>query len=148
MTPPIDLRKRLPIDRPGLIHRFTILTPSEDVKEGEPLPPPRELKGYVTVGVYPDTGLPGEIFITLHSVGSLEHGMADALAMTASIALQHGVPLRLLVDKWKHLKFEPAGITSSSNSSLRFADSVLDYVARWLELKFLNKSEGEKPDGQ
>ena len=90
--------------------------------------------GYVTVGLYED-GQPGEIFIVMSKEGTVISGLLDAFATAISLALQFGVPLEALVKKYSHMRFEPAGITS--NPQIRFASSILDYVFRWMALKFL-----------
>jgi ribonucleoside-diphosphate reductase alpha chain len=96
-----------------------------------------ELEGYVTVGLYPD-GTPGEIFLTFDRVGSVERGLCNALALIISKALQRGVTLRDIVKSLRRQKFEPAGLTG--NKEIPMADSIMDYIARWLERRFL---EGE-----
>jgi ribonucleoside-diphosphate reductase alpha chain len=98
-------------------------------------------EGYLTVGLYED-GQPGEIFLTLGKAGSTLAGFADAFATAISFALQHGVELRFLVDKFTHVRFEPSGFTG--NSDIPIAKSIVDYVFRWLALRFLPKDE--QPD--
>ncbi len=98
--------------------------------------------GYVTVGLYED-GMPGEIFIVMSKEGTVISGLLDAFATGISLALQYGVPLEALVKKFSHMRFEPAGITS--NPKIRFAQSILDYVFRWMALKFLPSSEQPQP---
>jgi ribonucleoside-diphosphate reductase alpha chain len=85
--------------------------------------------------MYPD-GRPGEIFIKMSKEGSTLSGVMDGLALTLSIGLQYGVPLKVLVDKLVNTRFEPSGITSNPN--IRFATSVLDYIARWLGGRFIS----------
>ena len=104
--------------RQGVTHRFTV----------------GGLKGYITANCYPDGRL-AEVFLIVKQVGTLERGMAHAVAILISIALQHGVPLSKIVDKLKGLTFEPQGVTS--NPAIPMARSILDYVGRWLESKFL-----------
>ena len=94
--------------------------------------------GYVTVGLYPD-GRPGEIFFRVTKEGSTVNGLMDSLGISMSMALQHGVPLRDLVRKLAHLRFEPAGATN--NPRIRFAKSIPDYVARWLATEFLTEDD-------
>jgi ribonucleoside-diphosphate reductase alpha chain len=90
--------------------------------------------GYITVGRYED-GNPGEIFITLGKAGSTLAGFADAFATAISFAMQHGVEMRFLVDKFAHVRFEPSGFTG--NPDIPIAKSIIDYVFRWLALQFL-----------
>src|SRR5664279_1563185 len=117
------VRRRLPDERRALTHHFSIA--GQD--------------GYLTVGVYED-GLPGEIFITLAKQGSTISGLMDSFATAVSLALQHGVPLRLLVDKFSRMRFEPSGFTG--NPEIPRATSVMDYLFRWLGAKFL-RSESD-----
>lgn len=114
------VRLHLPQNRNAITHKFTI----------------NKTRGYVIIGLY-DNGKPGEVFLKLDKVGSLEHGMADVFSCLFSMALQYGIPLQVLVNKFKHSKFQPSGITSSLNKDLKFADSIIDYVVRWMEIKFL-----------
>ena len=101
-------------------------------------------EGYITVGLY-DDGQPGEIFITLGKAGSTLAGFADAFATAISFALQHGVELRFLVDKFTHVRFEPSGFTG--NPEIPIAKSIVDYVFRWLAHRFLprRKSQPSRP---
>ncbi len=92
-------------------------------------------EGYITVGLYED-GQPGELFLTMAKEGSTISGFADAFAQAISYALQYGVPLQDLVDKFSHVRFEPAGMTR--NPDIRFAKSIVDYIFRWLAAKFLS----------
>jgi ribonucleoside-diphosphate reductase alpha chain len=112
-------REKLPVERPAVTHKFSV--------SGH--------EGYITVGMYPD-GRPGEIFIKMSKEGSTLSGVMDGLALTLSIGLQYGVPLKVLVDKLVNTRFEPSGITANAN--IRFATSVLDYIARWLGGRFLS----------
>jgi len=116
--PPLARRHRLPVERSSLTHKFNI--------GGH--------EGYITVGVYPN-GMPGEIFITMAKEGSTVSGLMDSFALAISMALQHGVPLRLLCEKFKHTRFEPSGWTGNEN--IGYATSVMDYIFRWLEMKFI-----------
>jgi ribonucleoside-diphosphate reductase alpha chain len=116
--PPMAHRHRLPIERASLTHKFNI--------GGH--------EGYITVGVYPN-GQPGEIFITMAKEGSTVSGLMDSFALGISIALQHGVPLKLFCEKFKHTRFEPSGWTGNEN--IGYATSIMDYIFRWLEQKFV-----------
>jgi ribonucleoside-diphosphate reductase alpha chain len=112
-------RHRLPDERQSITHKF-------DIAGHE---------GYITVGLYED-GQPGELFLTMAKEGSTISGFADAFAQAISYALQYGVPLQDLVDKFSHVRFEPAGMTK--NPDVRFAKSIVDYIFRWLAVKFLS----------
>ncbi len=112
-------RQRLPDERQSITHKF-------DIAGHE---------GYITVGLYED-GQPGELFLTMAKEGSTISGFADAFAQAISYALQYGVPLQDLVDKFSHVRFEPAGMTK--NPDIRFAKSIVDYIFRWLAAKFLS----------
>jgi ribonucleoside-diphosphate reductase alpha chain len=116
---PRQQRERLPDERHSITHKFSL--------SGH--------DGYITVGMY-DDGRPGEVFIKMAREGSTLSGVMDGLALSISIGLQYGVPLRALVDKLINTRFEPFGITS--NPEIRFASSVLDYIARWLGGKFIS----------
>ncbi|KKW29393.1 MAG: Ribonucleotide reductase of class II (Coenzyme B12-dependent), partial [Candidatus Uhrbacteria bacterium GW2011_GWD2_52_7] len=115
-------RRRLPDERRALTHRFMV--------GGH--------KGFITVGLY-DDGTPGEVFITMAKEGSVISGLMDAFATSISIGLQYGVPLQVLVDKFVHVRFEPSGFTNNPN--IRIAKSIVDYIFRWLALKFLSPQE-------
>jgi ribonucleoside-diphosphate reductase alpha chain len=91
-------------------------------------------EGYITVGLYPD-GCPGEIFVTMAKEGSTVSGLMDSFACAVSIALQHGVPLKLLCEKFAHTRFEPSGW--SKTPEIGFSKSIMDYIFRWLQLRFL-----------
>src|SRR5690606_22546038 len=112
-------RRRLPDERQSITHKF-------DIAGHE---------GYITVGLYED-GQPGELFLTMAKEGSTISGFADAFAQAISYALQYGVPLSDLVDKFSHVRFEPSGMTK--NPEVRFAKSIVDYIFRWLATKFLS----------
>ena len=118
-TPPQPVRHRLPDEREAITHKF-------DIAGHE---------GYITVGLY-ETGAPGEIFLVMAKEGSTISGFADAFAQAVSYALQYGVPLQVLVDKFSHVRFEPAGLTKNQN--VRVAKSIVDYVFRWMATKFLS----------
>jgi ribonucleoside-diphosphate reductase alpha chain len=113
-------RRRLPDERNAITHKF-------DIAGHE---------GYITVGLYED-GMPGEIFIVMAKEGSTISGFADAFAQAISYALQYGVPLQDLVDKFSHVRFEPSGMTK--NPDVRFAKSIVDYIFRWMATKFLSQ---------
>jgi ribonucleoside-diphosphate reductase alpha chain len=112
-------RRKLPDERHAITHKF-------DVAGHE---------GYVTVGLFED-GTPGEIFLVMAKEGSTISGFADAFAQAVSYALQYGVPLQTLVDKFSHSRFEPSGMTK--NPEVRFAKSIVDYIFRWMATKFLS----------
>lgn len=111
-------RRKLPDERKSITHKFSV--------GGH--------EGYIIVGMYAE-GAPGEIFIKMAKEGSTLSGFMDGLALSISIGLQYGVPLKALVDKLTNTRFEPSGFTE--NPSIRHATSVLDYIARWLGGKFL-----------
>jgi ribonucleoside-diphosphate reductase alpha chain len=121
-APPRAIRHRLPGERASVTHKFEL--------SGH--------EGYITVGLYP-TGQPGEIFIRMAKEGSTVSGMMDAFATSVSIALQHGVPLKLLCNKFAHTRFEPSGWTG--NPQIRMATSIMDYIFRWLDLRFLSGTQ-------
>lgn len=123
----VPQRKKLPDDCMSIRHKFTI--------GGH--------EGYLHVGMFAD-GSPGELFISMSKEGSTVSGMMDAFGIVTSMALQYGVPLAALVDKFSHTKFEPAGMTGSPD--VRFASSVIDYIFRWLEVKFI-KSDNNPASG-
>jgi ribonucleoside-diphosphate reductase alpha chain len=117
------VRRRLPDERRSLTHHFSI--------GGQ--------EGYVTVGLYAD-GLPGEVFIRMAKEGSTVSGLMDSFATAVSLALQYGVPLKILCDKFSHTRFEPSGW--SGNPKIGYAKSLMDYLFRWLELRFLKGEQG------
>ena len=92
-------------------------------------------EGYITVGLYPN-GQPGEIFIKMAKEGSTVSGLMDSFATAVSLSLQHGVPLKVLCEKFAHTRFEPSGWTGSEQ--IGFAKSIMDYIFRWLQLRFLS----------
>jgi ribonucleoside-diphosphate reductase alpha chain len=116
-SPPQAVRNRLPDERMSVTHKF-------DIAGHE---------GYITVGLYPDRR-PGELFITMAKEGSTVSGLISSFAQAISIGLQHGVPLKLFCEKFAHTRFEPSGW--SGNPDIRHATSVMDYIFRWLHLKF------------
>ncbi|MCI0724888.1 MAG: hypothetical protein L0338_38880 [Acidobacteria bacterium] len=113
-------REKLPNERSSVTHRFCV--------GGQ--------EGYIIVGMYND-GRPGEVFIKMAKEGSTLSGVMDGLALSLSIGLQYGVPLKVLVDKLINMRFEPSGITE--NPDIRFATSLLDYVGRWLGGRFISR---------
>jgi ribonucleoside-diphosphate reductase alpha chain len=122
------VRRKLPDERQALTHKFSIA--------GH--------EGYLTVGLYED-GRPGEIFLRMAKEGSTVSGLMDTIATMTSIALQYGVPLKALADKFSHTRFEPAGFTN--NPEIPIAKSVTDYVFRYLGNRFL-QGETIAPDDQ
>jgi len=118
----LAMRVKLPDERRALTHKFSV----------------SEHEGYITVGTY-ENGQPGEIFLTMAKEGSTISGLMDAFATAISIALQYGVPLQTLVDKFSHTRFEPSGFTRTPE--IPFAKSITDYIFRWLALKFLSREE-------
>src|SRR5215469_174013 len=112
------VRRKLPDERQSITHKFSI--------GGH--------EGYITVGMYED-GTPGEIFVTMAKEGSTISGLMDSLATAISFNLQYGVPLKFLVDKFAHVRFEPSGWTG--NVQIPYAKSIMDYIFRWLGAKFL-----------
>lgn len=131
-SPPSQLRFQLPDERTSTTHKFEIGLGEEG------------MEGYITCGTFTD-GKPGEIFITVAKEGSFTSGILDAFATLFSIALQSGVPLELLISKFKHDKFEPAGLTK--NPQIKITSSVIDYLMRWLEVKYIEKA-GVENDGR
>jgi ribonucleoside-diphosphate reductase alpha chain len=111
-------RRKLPDERQAITHKFSI--------GGH--------EGYITVGMFED-GAPGEIFITMAKEGSTISGLMDSMAVAISLTLQYGVPLKFLVDKFAHVRFEPSGWTG--NPQIPYAKSIMDYIFRWLGVKFL-----------
>jgi ribonucleoside-diphosphate reductase alpha chain len=124
-------REKMPAERASVTHKFSV--------GGH--------EGYITVGLYED-GRPGEVFIKMSKEGSTLSGVMDGLALTISIGLQYGVPLKVFVDKLLNTRFEPSGITANAN--IRFVSSVLDYIARWLGGRFISsdylKLNGHAPE--
>jgi ribonucleoside-diphosphate reductase alpha chain len=114
-------RKKLPPERPALTHKFNVA--------GH--------EGYLTVGLYPSTEgapKPGEIFLRMSKEGSTVSGLVDPIAVLTSICLQYGVPIEVLVAKFKHTRFQPAGTTH--HPDIPEARSILDYIFRYLELRY------------
>ncbi len=121
------VRRRLADERRAITHKFSIA--------GH--------EGYLTVGLYED-GQPGEIFITMAKEGSVVSGLVDSIATLTSIALQYGVPLEVLCNKFSHTRFEPSGFTN--NPQIPMAKSIMDYIFRWLQLRFLQGRAETKID--
>jgi ribonucleoside-diphosphate reductase alpha chain len=116
------VRRKLPSERRAITHKFSI--------GGH--------EGYITVGMY-DEGQPGEIFLVMAKEGSAISGLMDSFATAISLTLQYGVPLKVLIDKFSHVRFEPSGHTG--NSEVPYAKSIVDYIFRWLASKFLPREE-------
>src|SRR3989454_8804833 len=112
-------REKMPVERASITHKFSV--------GGH--------EGYITIGMY-DDGRPGEVFIKMAKDGSTLSGVMDGLALTISLGLQYGVPLKVFVDKLLNTRFEPSGITANPN--IRFVSSVLDYIARWMGGRFIS----------
>jgi ribonucleoside-diphosphate reductase alpha chain len=121
-APPRALRHRLPSERMSITHKFNI--------GGH--------EGYLTVGLYP-SGAPGEIFIRMAKEGSTISGLMDSFATAVSLSLQHGVPLKVLCEKFAHTRFEPSGWTG--NEQIGYAKSIMDYLFRWMQLRFLSGTQ-------
>jgi ribonucleoside-diphosphate reductase alpha chain len=115
------VRLKLPDERSSVTHKFSIA--------GH--------EGYLTVGLY-ENGQPGEIFLRMAKEGSTISGLMDTIATMTSISLQYGVPLKALVDKFSHTRFEPSGFTN--NPEIPMAKSIMDYVFRWLGNRFLEQA--------
>jgi ribonucleoside-diphosphate reductase alpha chain len=118
------VRRKLPDERRAITHKFSI----------------NEHEGYLTVGLYED-GQPGEIFLVMAKEGSTISGLMDSFATAISIALQYGVPVQTLVDKFSHTRFEPSGFTK--NPEIPIAKSITDYIFRWLASKFMSREDKE-----
>jgi ribonucleoside-diphosphate reductase alpha chain len=121
---PRPARRKLPDERHAITHKFSIA--------GH--------EGYITVGMYED-GKPGEIFLVMAKEGSTISGLMDAFATSISMALQYGVPLEALVEKFSHVRFEPSGFTK--NPEIPYAKSITDYIFRYLASKFLSTEHQE-----
>jgi ribonucleoside-diphosphate reductase alpha chain len=117
-------RRRLPDERRAITHKFSVA--------GH--------EGYLTVGMY-DDGSPGELFCVMAKEGSVVSGLMDCFATSVSLALQYGVPIQVLVDKFIHTRFEPSGFTN--NKQIPIAKSIADYIFRWLALKFMPSAEDQ-----
>jgi ribonucleoside-diphosphate reductase alpha chain len=119
LGPPAANRHRLKNERSAITHHFAF--------GGH--------EGYLTVGFYPN-GQPGEIFIRMAKAGSTIAGLMECFGTVVSVSLQHGVPLKVLCDKLSHTRFEPSGWTG--NEHIGYAKSLMDYIFRWMELRFLS----------
>lgn len=129
MQPPtktvtLSPRRKLPQERVSITHKFEI--------GGH--------EGYITASLFED-GKPGEIFLTMNKEGSTLSGIMDAWAISLSLNLQYGVPLEVLINKYAHVRFEPSGMTN--NKYIPMAKSIVDYLARWLALKFLDTDQAK-----
>jgi ribonucleoside-diphosphate reductase alpha chain len=118
------VRRKLPVERAAITHKFSVA--------GH--------EGYITVGQYED-GAPGEIFLVMAKEGSVVSGLMDAFATSVSLALQYGVPLDALSNKFMHMRFEPSGFTG--NPEIPIAKSIMDYIFRWMDLKFGERDQLE-----
>ena len=127
LAPSRPYRRKLPDERRAITHKFAV----------------GAHEGYLTVGLY-DEGPPGEIFITMAKEGSTVSGLMDSFATAVSLALQYGVPLKVLCDKFSHMRFEPSGWTN--NLKIRFAKSIMDYIFRWMAYKFLPEDAQPQED--
>jgi len=124
---PKPYRRKLPDERAAVTHKFSV----------------GAHEGYLTVGLY-EEGQPGEIFITMAKEGSTVSGLMDSFATAVSLALQYGVPLKVLCDKFSHMRFEPSGWTN--NPEIRYAKSIMDYIFRWMACKFLPRDAQPQED--
>jgi ribonucleoside-diphosphate reductase alpha chain len=122
LGPPAANRHRLQNERSAITHHFAF--------GGH--------EGYLTVGFYPN-GQPGEIFIRMAKAGSTIAGLMKCFGTVVSVSLQHGVPLKVLCDKLSHTRFEPSGWTG--NAQIGYAKSIMDYLFRWMELRFLSGNQ-------
>jgi ribonucleoside-diphosphate reductase alpha chain len=122
------VRRKLPVERSAITHKFSVA--------GH--------EGYITVGQY-DDGSPGEIFLVMAKEGSVVSGLMDAFATSVSLALQYGVPLDALSNKFMHMRFEPSGFTG--NPQIPIAKSIMDYIFRWMDLKKFGQKveDGNEP---
>ena len=121
----VPRRRKLPDERMAIAHKFSIA--------GH--------EGYIHVGMYED-GAPGEIFIKMAKEGSMLSGVMDTLALSLSMNLQYGVPLDVLCEKLVNTRFEPMGMTG--NKEIPMVKSIMDYMGRWLALKFLTKDKAKR----
>lgn len=116
-------RRRMPNDRTGTTHKFAIGAGEDRVK------------GYITANTYPDTGKLGEVFVKMSDQGSQISGFCDAWSIAVSMLLQSGTPVETIVKKFRGMAFEPEGMTG--NPDIPIVKSPIDYVCRWLELRFV-----------
>ncbi|GAC1508373.1 MAG: vitamin B12-dependent ribonucleotide reductase [Candidatus Dormibacteraceae bacterium] len=119
------VRRKLPEERKAITHKFDI--------QGH--------EGYLTVGLYED-GMPGELFVTMAKEGSTISGLMDAFATQTSYSLQFGVPVKFMVDKFSHMRFEPSGFTK--NKEIPIAKSIVDYIFRWMASHFMPVEEQDE----
>ncbi len=119
------MRRKLPDERKAVTHKFDI--------QGH--------EGYLTVGMFED-GQPGELFVTMAKEGSTISGLMDAFATQTSYALQFGVPLKFMVDKFSHMRFEPSGFTK--NKEIPIAKSIVDYIFRWMASHFMSVEDQDE----
>jgi ribonucleoside-diphosphate reductase alpha chain len=117
-APPRSVRHKLQEERASITHKFKV----------------GDHEGYITVGLYPN-GEPGELFVKMAKEGSTVSGLMDSFALAVSLALQYGVPLKTFCEKFAHTRFEPSGW--SGNPDIGYAKSIMDYIFRWLQLRFL-----------
>lgn len=115
-------RRKLPAERKAITHKFSV----------------GGFEGYLTVGLYKDD-IPGEIFCRMAKQGSTISGLMDVFATSISMSLQYGVPLEALIKRFKHTRFEPSGFTG--NPEIPMADSIADYIFKWMEKKFIQTEE-------
>lgn len=113
----VATRQSLPATRESVTHKFSV----------------GKHEGYLTIGLYPD-GRPGEIFLKMAKEGSFTSGMCQAFCRAFSIALQYGLTIDEAVTRFKDMRFDPMGATS--NPDIPEAASIVDYVARYLELNY------------
>jgi ribonucleoside-diphosphate reductase alpha chain len=125
---PGPVRRKLPKTRDALLHHFDIV--------GH--------KGFFTLGLYPDTKQPGELFITMSKEGSTVAGLMDTISILTSFALQYGVPLEALVEKLSYTRFEPSGPTK--DPSVPWAKSIVDYIFRWIGARYLPGKQQEQEE--
>jgi ribonucleoside-diphosphate reductase alpha chain len=117
-APPRSVRHKLQEERASITHKFKV----------------GDHEGYITVGLYP-SGEPGELFVKMAKEGSTVSGLMDSFALAVSLALQHGVPLKVFCEKFAHTRFEPSGW--SGNTEIGYAKSIMDYIFRWMQIRFL-----------
>src|ERR1700722_12809920 len=117
-APPRAIRHKLQEERASITHKFKV----------------GDHEGYITIGLYPD-GEPGELFVKMAKEGSTVSGLMDSFALAVSLALQHGVPLKVFCEKFAHTRFEPSGW--SGNAEIGYAKSIMDYIFRWMQTRFL-----------
>ncbi|MAG50370.1 ribonucleoside-diphosphate reductase, adenosylcobalamin-dependent [archaeon] len=123
------IRRKLPITRSAEVHTFNLA--------GH--------KGGITTGMYPEDNTPGEIWLQMYKEGSTVGGLLGCLGIATSVALQYGAPLDTLLEKFRYQKFEPSGLVREGHPDIHEADSVVDYVAHYLQLRFPSEKDKEKP---